>query len=421
MLNLFVWIVVCFFSTFGFTYLFLKLSNRKFKKSFLTITLFVIGWVTMAFFMAYNVSLLRLIFFFIFYPLFFYTINPLPFKKNIYYVFVVWSFGMILDLLAMLVISGLHKYFAFNIDSNWNITSLILTFVVFLLLVIIAHFKTVVLFVNKLYERLVKIKYSDGLIIFLMIYIFISAFVILTSLPNLTIDILFALLIVLVIIVFIFLIKYKMYEEEITRYLKILKDNNEFYVTVDDENRIFKHNLIAKLLSVKSVSNKKGMALIDNMIEDFNQSIDFSEYIKVIPYGLNGIVYQKLYPVMDKVDVHITNEIHYDIFNELTHVRYNVLIEKLSIVLDNAIESTLKSKSKIIIINIFDQNNSIVVEVKNSFSTTVDLDSLGTKNYSTKGKRRGLGLFSALRNNEVNLTVKLVNDFFVSKIVAQRK
>ena len=91
------------------------------------------------------------------------------------------------------------------------------------------------------------------------------------------------------------------------------------------------------------------------------------------------------------------------------------------IALDNAIESSLKSKQKIISIYIYDDNNNICIEVKNSFSSNMDVDLIGNKNYSTKGKKHGLGLFSALRNNEALLSVKIVNDMFITKISAKKQ
>lgn len=94
-----------------------------------------------------------------------------------------------------------------------------------------------------------------------------------------------------------------------------MQENNDFYIKVEDENRIFKHNLVAKLLSIKSVSNNKSMALIEDLILQFNKNVSFSQTIKVIPYGLNGIIYQKLYSYMNVLNIKINNEIGYDIFS----------------------------------------------------------------------------------------------------------
>ena len=217
------------------------------------------------------------------------------------------------------------------------------------------------------------------------------------------------------------LFKYQLDAREIDEYLKILRENNEFYIRVDDDNRIFKHNLTAKLSSIKSVGNKKTNSLIDDLIFQFNKSIDFSSSIKVIPYGLNGIIYQKLYPYLEDLNVKVNNEINYDILAVLKPRRYNVFVEKMMLALDNAIESCLKSKEKALVINIFDDEVNIYVEVENTFASDIDLDLLGTKSYSTKGKRRGLGLFSMFRNNEAKVTVKIINNLFVNKITTKKR
>ena len=420
MIELIAWIFVCFFSTYGITFLYLKFNNCKINKCLKFYLLFIFGWLIISVLMFYNNSLLRLFFYFAFYPVLFYIIKPLPIRRLLYYTFIVWFLGVFLDLCAMLFVSVLNKMFGFDLLTNWSVASLILTFVVFIFLIIIGKISKLCMFVNKLYDKLINVKYSNCLLAFLVFYVFILAFVIFSSLPNLNINLLLSLLIFLVLVVFIFLVKYKIDEEEIDKYLKILKENNEFYVNVDDENRIFKHNLIAKLLSIKSVSNRKSMLLIDNLILEFSKNIGFSNHIKIIPYGLNGIIYQKLYSVFDKLEIKITNSIDYDIFDVLKPIRYNVLVEKLSLALDNAIEACLNSHDRILIINIYDVDNNIIIEIKNTFSDIIDLDEIGSKNYSTKGKKRGLGLFSMLRNNEATLTVNIINDFFVNKIVVQK-
>ena len=90
------------------------------------------------------------------------------------------------------------------------------------------------------------------------------------------------------------------------------------------------------------------------------------------------------------------------------------------IALDNAIQACLKSYSKILILNLYYEDNQIIMDIKNTFEANLNLDDLGTINYSTKGKRRGLGLFSALRDNEVCLSIKIINDLFVTKVVAKQ-
>lgn len=220
---------------------------------------------------------------------------------------------------------------------------------------------------------------------------------------------------------FVLIVKSKLNNYENKIYLNTLKENNDFYIAMDAENRIFKHNLVAKLLGIKSVSNKKARILIDDILFQYIKNVDFTNHIQDIPYGLNGIIYQKLYPFLEKINVKVDTQIDFDVFEVLNPRRYNVLVEKMVIALDNAIESCLNSCDKLLILNLYSDDENIIIEIKNTFSNGLNIDEVGVVNYSTKGKRRGLGLFSAFRDKEANMCVKIINNFFVTKIIARRK
>ena len=61
------------------------------------------------------------------------------------------------------------------------------------------------------------------------------------------------------------------------------------------------------------------------------------------------------------------------------------------------------------------------MEIKNTFNADINVDSIGNKEYSTKGKKRGLGLFSIFRDNEATVSVRIINNIFESKIVAKKR
>ena len=77
-----------------------------------------------------------------------------------------------------------------------------------------------------------------------------------------------------------------------------------------------------------------------------------------------------------------------------------------------------------LVINLYSEDNSIIMDIKNTFSAELNFENIGTINYSTKntknGRRRGLGLFSALRDNEVIMKIKVINNLFVTKIIAKQ-
>jgi len=420
MLKFLIIVLFSFISTFGFAYVYYKFVDAQ-KISFLSAFIFLLGVISSVISKYYVVPVLNYLSFFLFFPLLFYCIKPCSFRKILFYVLIIWLYGMAIDLLAMILFSFLHFLIGFDIFKRWFMAEHILTFVVFIFLMFIGHSKVIKNLTNSLYKKLVSIKYSDLSLIIFTIFTLIIAVIIVSNLKNLNFNLILLLILLMLLIIFALLIKVKLNEEENEKYLKTLKENNDFYIQVEDENRVFKHNLTAKLLSIKSVANKKSVLLIEDLLVQFNKNVDFSNHMKTIPYGLNGIIYQKIYSYLKELKIKVFNDINYDIFNFLKPRRYNVMVEKMVIALDNAIEAALSSNEKILVVNLYEENDSIVIEIKNTFSNQIDIDLLGTKGNSTKGQRRGLGLFSSFRDNEATLEVMIINDMFVSKITAKKR
>ena len=278
--------------------------------------------------------------------------------------------------------------------------------------------KVIKRFTSFLYKYVCKVKYYDFILFILALFTLLAAIVFSINIQTITIGILLFLTVFSILLAFITVIKMKFLDYEYVISINTLKENNNFYINMDEENRMFKHNLLANLLAVKSVSNKKSRNLIDELIGKLNYNVDFLNQLKNIPYGLTGIVYEKIHPYLDKLEIKLDNKINCDIFSILKPRRYNVLVEKLILMIDNALEASVLSIDKVVIINMYLEDDKVVVEVKNSFRDSIDIDSLGKMSYSTKGRNRGFGLFTILRSNEVSGDVKIINNMFVAKLVA---
>jgi len=404
----------------GITFLFLKLNNFN-RMPKISIIIFIFGVITEALFKYFDIKYLTLLSYFIFYFLLYYSISKFPIKKVIGNVLLIWLVGIILDLISMLLASVACYIFKINLDIYYDLFSVILTVIIFLIFIGIGKCNKLRTILSKFINYFSEVRYFNYSLQIFSFFICILAICIFFDLNRLRVDSLLFIIIILSIIVFILLIRFRINDIENRKYLETLKENNDFYIKMDDENRIFKHNLMAKLSSIKSVSNKKAIALIDDFVIKTNKNVKYSKKIKEVPYGLNGIIYQKTYPYLESINFKITNKINFDIFNVFRPRRYNVLIEKLVVSLDNAIEASLNSKNKVVVINLYDDGDCIYIEIKNSFAQNIDMDNLGSLNYSTKGKKRGLGLFSILRNNEASLSVKVVNNYFISLISARKQ
>ncbi len=409
-------VLTSFISTISFAYVYYKLVgiSKLFNKfSFL---IYLLGVIFIYLIQYFHLEILGHISFFIFYPLLFYVMKPQPFKKLIFYVVIIWLYGSMLDFLAMIIISLSRIFFNFDVYNIYFECAL--SFYVFIMLVIVSNTRKLREMTDNLYKKIAQISYSNVAIIAFSLFTFMVGVILFLNVGNLTINLLLFIMLLVFIVAFIILFKVKEIENENKIFLETLKANNQFYFDIEDENRIFRHNINAKLLSIKSVSNHKAKLLIEDMLKEINKNKKVNIKMKEIPYGLNGIVYQKIYGCNLKIK--IDNNIKYDIFGVLSPKRYNVLVEKIVIALDNAIESALRSKKQLLIISFYEENDKIVVEIKNSFTGSLNIDEIGKKSYSTKGSRRGLGLFSALRNNEVNLELKLINDLFIAKISTKK-
>lgn len=413
-----VFVFVSFISTFGVTYFYCKLCNIKPRISFLIIVWTIIGSLGLSFLRIFDLTLLSTAFYFVFYPILFNFLNKSSFNKQFFYTVVVWFCGIVLDIFSMVLVLFFDLFIDFDVYGY--VSRINLTFVLLGLFIILGNIRGFRSFINLLYVKVQKISYFDFALVSFAVFVILVGMAIFWSLDNLKLSILLFAIIILLGFSFVLLIGARINLIENAKFLKHLKENNDFYVTIEDENRIFKHNLMAKMLAIKSVSGKKARNLIDDFLKSYNSNMDFSFHIKDMPYGLNGVIYEKIYLYMGQLNIKIDNKIDFDIFSKLKPRRYNVFVEKMIIVLDNAIQASLKSRTKLLILNLYYEDNQIIIDIKNTFEANLSLDDLGKINYSTKGKRRGLGLFSALRDNEVSLSMKIINDLFVTKIVAKQ-
>lgn len=418
MIEFLIWFVSSLISALGVIFLYYKISSLKKCLNLLIILIILLGSFILSVSRYYDIMFLSSISYFLFYPLVFYLLKKQTVKSLVFFTLIIFIYGMILDSLSMLIISFI--LFVFNWHISISNLSLIMTFIVFIFMISLAHSKCVKKFTNEFFNAFQKINYPDFILVIFTIFVLLIGIVMFINLDKLSINFVLSILIFLIIFNFTFLIKYKLNSFETARFVEVLRKNNQFYISVDDENRIFKHNIVAKLLSIKSVSNHKARLLIDDLLNNFISNIDFNTHIENIPYGLNGILYQKIYHFLNNLEIKINNEIYYDIFEVLNPRRYNVLVEKIVISLDNAIEASLKSVDRILIINLYEENNYIVIEIKNSLVDSIDVDFLGSINYSTKKRNSGLGLFSAMRDKEVSMDIKIINDMFVSHLEAKK-
>ena len=421
----FIELVICLIATlilhFAEIFLFGKLSNRKFIwniKYFIIMLIFVILQVALNICGLQGLGMIITIiyFYFMFQHLFKCTKTE---SQN--YSVIIWTICLLIDILVMLVISnfGMQGFYA----KSANLSKSVGTIIMSCLLVIIGKIKPFIIFINnKIYRKMRKLNIPIRYI-FLVIILF--AYIAATSSNNLynssIVTLLFTCGVLLIIVTIILLtMNYEIVTLKITN--EILEKNNEVNQKAIYQFRILKHNLESQLLGVKTVANKKARELLDNLIKEYNESFYIKHDINSMPLGINGLVFDKLYKYNeDNIEISITNKIKSKILDTVGPRSYNLFCEALGVTLDNALESAKESKDKFVYIEFRENKEVIQMKIMNTFTGGIDLDKLGTVNYTSKSKGHGLGLYSLFGRKNLTITTSIKNNLFVNKIEVKKK
>ncbi|NCC71460.1 GHKL domain-containing protein [bacterium] len=160
--------------------------------------------------------------------------------------------------------------------------------------------------------------------------------------------------------------------------------------------------------------------IISNFIDKYNNkgSSDIHS-IYNLPIGIKGLIYYKIHDMKlknIKVFLNVSNNsVKY--FEKLSSFVYLDISKILGILLDNAMESASKSAEKEVLIDIYYEDGYIVIYIENTKTGIINLNLINSKNYSTKGKERGLGLHivkTIINKNENFVFEQFVNENFVT-------
>lgn len=218
--------------------------------------------------------------------------------------------------------------------------------------------------------------------------------------------------------------KNKIKEEEQIHLLKIMED----YELMLEKTRENRHEMVNNLLVLKGEKNKNSKKyndLLNGIIEQYdNKKMSSYSGLYKLPSGLKGIVYYKMASIKGN-DVNfrtIISDKMYDEFNNLDTKIYYKVCKIMGILIDNAVEASINSKEKTLLIYIYEQcNGNIVISIENSYNSLLDIHDINKKGYSTKGKNRGLGLFIANRTIEEEKLLRLRQYVFDTTFISELK
>lgn len=185
---------------------------------------------------------------------------------------------------------------------------------------------------------------------------------------------------------------------------------NDSYNKFLKDYKIYMHNIKHKLKSVKNYGDEKVNELIDDILEEKTHFDIKNNDIYKLPNGIKATVAERLYNT--NLDVLIDNKIKGDPFKNLSARSFNETSTCLGIVLDNAVEASELVKNPVIVLDLKEDKNNIYIKIGNKFKNNINLEELGSFNYSTKNRGSGFGLFSIMHSKKIKEQISIINDIF---------
>jgi len=195
-----------------------------------------------------------------------------------------------------------------------------------------------------------------------------------------------------------------------------------------DYQRVNNHENKNQLLVIRSMiskNNKKALEYLDEIITEKRKDDEgLYTYAKIIPEGgLQGLVYQKMLKMKENnitVNLNVDKKIRKVNFDNLSSKTNYDLCRIVGVILDNAIEEVVKLKEKEIVISMYKDEISFVIEVSNKCKTIPDLSKLDEKGYTTKTKGHGYGLSllkEIIENNKQFINERSLNKDIFTQII----
>ena len=271
---------------------------------------------------------------------------------------------------------------------------------------------------NKFAKKIIYIVYNKNLNIIRFFLILINIF---------TISLLFSfsmeinkrnyfsnLIFIIIVLIFCYLImKSKSEVLRAEEKQKILIEYLSRYEDLIDKSRINQHEILNNLLILSSYKNKNTKEYM-NILNEIISYYDKNGYsnlknINNLPSGIKGILY---YKINDMEKYNINYNFYYSkqlnkIWNKIGDKNYMNLCRLFGIFIDNAIEAAKDTEEKTIVVDIYKENNQIIIYIQNSIQNKIKINNIKKKNYSTKGANRGLGLYIAYRLQNQCKNIKL--------------
>ncbi len=307
----------------------------------------------------------------------------------------------LIECVVEIIVGGLVFYMFFNSVQSFDqniVIKVLFSILIMLIFLILVQAKVSSKIIKKMFDFMCGIFNITFMSIVFVISIAILAYCLIISASIYSYAITVVMIIILSILITISIaqsIKTKMVTDKQEVLLNFMKE----YEMIIDKERIDRHEMVNNLLVLKSIKNKNTKQY-DKILDDIlltYQSNKASKGLYELPSGLKGLFYYKIYDIKNKnieVFINISNKIVKDL-DSLDSKTLIKVCKILGILLDNAKEAACESKNKLVIIDLYKEEDNIVIYIENTIkeNAKVDINKIKIKGFSTKGNNRGYGLY----------------------------
>lgn len=405
--------IICCFMLFCYTLCFASIENKKIKECK------YIGLIFLILLGAFIIQLLnytptvieKYLISVIILSIIYFVVLKRDLKKALIVSSITYIISLILDMLFLFCFQLLNNIDSLFIEKNYLIIKILLSIALSVILVVIFHNKWFKKIIVKSINLILDIKNSSLLIGTIIItYIVLSTLI--YNMITMKISLIYSfILFTLLTILFIGLIFALFKNQKIENNYQIILDLNSLYGEIIENDKVYRHNIKNKFMSISNVGSKKVKSLINEIIDDPDYQLSNCSEIYNIPQSLMGIFGNKLYKYGNK-KITVLNTLKNDEYKDLNIKEYNKLCEIIGITLDNVIEEVIKIDDGYINIIFNKEKENLIIIIRNNYDGNIDVDKLGERNYSTKQRGSGYGLYSINKIKFIDTNYKLINNEF---------
>lgn len=197
-----------------------------------------------------------------------------------------------------------------------------------------------------------------------------------------------------------------------------------------EDYRVVSHEQKNQLLVIRSMlddnSPKKLVEYVDGLLD---KKVGFKyEWIGELNHlplsGLKGLINYKLieaHTIDININISISKDVNNSNLNRMSTTQKDELYSIMGVYLDNAIQAAKESNKKEVSLEIYKENEKIVIIIANTYNGKIEMEKLDNYGYTTKGKNHGVGLHLVKKiiENEVIYSQlrSLFEDYYVQKLI----